>query len=237
MQKPLTLHKRKSWPVWVFISMSGSTGSGRNSEPRSRPGRYCSIWELMHYVKVLRYIWLRVYQMINALWLLQLQGNVPFTTCIDGSGEDAGHQPFGAVCRGAVWGGESQRAEAGEKEAKAKKSTQKQVRIWYIWTGGRGQGEESWWGNHDLIIWLSFFIYLCCSATYISLCLTPRVLLSLWRAVARSVVATMRRMKLAVMRPSPPIGALPVVAQTTPNKVKQMYTDISPVFLRRVLDK
>lgn len=25
----------------------------------------------------------------------------------------------------------------------------------------------------------------------------------------------------AVMRPSPPIGALPVVAQTTPNKVKQ----------------
>ncbi len=63
----------------------------------------------MHYAKVLRYttskpvcVWHSfrlIYQMMNALWLCD---NISITMPLDGRGEDAGDQPAGAVCGGAV---------------------------------------------------------------------------------------------------------------------------------------
>ena len=85
--------------------MSGCIRSGRNYEQRSRPGRYSSIWELMHYVKVLRYIpskpvrvWYYlevIYQRMEALWRCD---HVSVTISLDGGGEDAGDQSARAVC-------------------------------------------------------------------------------------------------------------------------------------------
>lgn len=149
----------------------------------------------------------------------------------DGSGEDAGHQSARAVSRGAVRGGESQRAEAGEKEAKAKKSTQKQVWLWRIWTGGRRQRKTHGWGNCTLIMKESLCFRIILLSSYITawffskiLLMCFRVHLSLLRAAVRPVAATMKKRKRpAVKRQLTAVGAPPVISQTTTNQVKTAH--------------
>ena len=86
--------------------------------------------------------------------------------------------------------------------------------------------------NLDEVIILAYSIrHLCLHAAIrlIAFYLHPvhvvccRVLLSLWRALARSVVATMKRRRPDVKKASPPMETLHVAAQTTPNRVK-MHT-------------
>lgn len=62
---------------------------------------------------------------------------------LDGHREGPGDQSAGAAVRGALGGGESSRAEAGEEAAEAQEQAQKQVWLRRARAGGGGQGEES----------------------------------------------------------------------------------------------